>query len=186
MSRLAKKPIKIPAGVEIKIDGQFLIFKGKEGDLKIKLLEYLKTEIKNDEILFSATALHKQARANLGTIVSLVKNAILGVSQGFAKNLEIEGIGFRASMEGNNLILNVGFSHPVKIISPPKIKISVEKNSIKIFGADKALVGQITAQIKKIKPAEPYLGKGIRYRGEVIRRKAGKKAAGATGIGATT
>lgn len=185
MSRLAKKPIKIPSDVEVKLDGQFLIFKGKEGELKVKLLDYVKAEIKNDGIIFNSVAGHKQARANLGTIASLVKNAILGVTKGFTKNLEIEGIGFRASMEGNNLVLNVGFTHPVKIVSPPGIKISVEKNSINVYGADKTLVGQIAAQIKKVKPVEPYLGKGIRYRGEIVRRKAGKKAAGATGAAAT-
>lgn len=185
MSKIAKKPIKVPPGVEVTSDGRTLNIKGKEGALNLNVLEYVNVEIKDGTIIFTPTANHKQARANWGTMAALTKNALLGVGQGFKKNLEFEGIGFRASMEGATLILNIGFTHPVKISPPPGIKISVEKNVIKITGADKTLVGQIAAKIRKAKPPEPYLGKGVRYQGEVIKRKAGKKAAGATGIAAS-
>ena len=181
MSKIAKKPIKIPTGVEVKRDGNVLNIKGKEGVLSLGVLEFVNVEIKDGEMTFTSLAKHKQARANWGTMAALTKNALFGVDKGFAKNLEFEGIGFRASMEGVNLVLTVGFTHPVKITPSPGIKISVEKNVIKITGADKASVGQMAAKIRKVKPPEPYLGKGIRYQGEVIRRKAGKKAAGATG-----
>ena len=121
----------------------------------------------------------KQGKANWGTIFALIKNGIKGVSEGFAKNLELEGIGFKASIEGTNLLLNVGFTHPVKFTPPAGIKVVVEKGVIKISGVDKSLVGEVAAKIRKIYPPEPYKGKGIRYQGEVVRRKAGKKVAGA-------
>jgi large subunit ribosomal protein L6 len=184
MSKIAKKPITIPDGAEAKVDGRVLRIKGKEGELNLNVLEYVSIEVKEGHIIFTATANHKQARANWGTMAALTKNAFVGVTKGFIKNLEFEGIGFRASLEGVNLVLSVGFTHPVKIAPPAGIKFSIEKNVIKISGADKTAVGQVAAQIRKVKPPEPYLGKGIRYQGEVIQRKAGKKAAGATGAAA--
>lgn len=153
--------------------------KGKLGALQLKLLNFVTAEMKDKEIQLNITDNEKQARANWGTMGSLLQNAIKGVSEGFSKVLEIEGVGFRASMEGNNLVLNVGFSHPVKFSPPEGIKLVVEKNTISVSGIDKALVGETAAQIRRIKKPEPYKGKGIRYQGEVIRRKAGKKVAGA-------
>ncbi|MEE8131687.1 MAG: 50S ribosomal protein L6, partial [Candidatus Paceibacterota bacterium] len=141
---------------------------------------YIKIEIKDNQIFFTPQNTSKQARANWGTVRSLVQNAVLGVSEGFTKVLEIEGVGYRAETQGNDLVLNVDLSHPIKISPPEGIKISTEKNTIKVFGIDKALVGGIAAKIRSVKKPEPYKGKGIRYQGEVIRRKAGKKVAGTT------
>ena len=170
----------------MKVVEDALEFKGKEGSLRLPILPYVKVELKTEErgneILIYSKEDVKQARANWGTMAALTKNAIKGVAEGFSKNLEIEGIGFKASLEGNRLVLNVGFTHPVKFESPAGIKIVVEKNQIKIFGIDRFLVGETAANIRKIKKPEPYKGKGIRYQGEVVRRKQGKKVAG---VGAT-
>lgn len=173
----------IPQGVEVKNNDGVLEFSGKEGKLTLKTLPFTKVEIKDGSIIVGSEGVHKQARANWGTMASLIKNKIEGVLNGFSKILELEGIGFRVSMEGANIVLNVGFSHPVKYTPPAGVKVVVEKNSIKISGPDKALVGEVAAQIRRIWPPEPYQGKGIRYKGEVVRRKAGKKVAG-TGTGA--
>lgn len=184
MSKLAKKPIQIAEGVELKTSEGVLEFSGKEGKLAVKLPSFVSVALKDRQLFLKVTSQNKQSRANIGTAVALIKNAIVGVSQGFQKILELEGIGFRAAMEGGNLVLNVGFSHPVKYVVPAGIKIAVEKNTIKVNGIDKALVGQVAANVRKIWPPEPYQGKGIRYRGEVVRRKAGKRVAGAgAGIG---
>lgn len=178
MSKLAKKPVEIPQGTEVKLTDGVLEFSGKEGKLTVPVLPFINVEIKDGKITFGLQSGNKQGRANLGTMAALVKNAVQGVGGGFSKMLELEGIGFKASMEGQNLVLNVGFTHPVKYTSPAGIKISVEKGVIKIAGPSKALVGEVAAQIRKIWPPEPYKGKGIRYQGEVVRRKAGKKVAG--------
>ncbi len=184
MSKIGKKPVSIPSGVEVKIIDKKLEVKGKEGSLVLPILPYVKGEIKTgtkgNELVFSTDSVTKQARANWGTMASLAKNAIQGVNQGFSKILEIEGIGFKAVMQGDVLVLSVGFTHPVKINIPTGIKIAVEKNIIKISGFDKALVGEAAANIRKVKKPEPYKGKGIRYKGEIVRRKAGKKVAGTT------
>ncbi|MEK7115039.1 MAG: 50S ribosomal protein L6 [Patescibacteria group bacterium] len=186
MSKIGRKPVVISNGVEVKIIDKKLEFKGKEGSLTLPLLPYIKAEIKpgtgGNELIFSKENDVKQARANWGTMASLAKNAIQGVSQGFSKTLEIEGIGFKASVQGNTLALNVGFTHQIKMDAPAGIKIVVEKNTIKISGFDKALVGEVAANIRKVKKPEPYKGKGIRYQGEVVRRKAGKKVAGTTAV----
>lgn len=185
MSKIAKKPIIIPEGVEVVPKDSYFEVKGKGGTLQVIRLPFVSAEIKDKQILLKATALHKQGRANWGTQASLIKNAIQGVQEGFTKILELEGIGFRAALEGNKLVLTVGYTNPIKFESPAGIKITLEKNQIKIFGADKAVVGRVAAQIRKFKEPEPYKGTGIRYKGEIIRRKAGKKAAGATGAGAS-
>ncbi|KKU85307.1 MAG: 50S ribosomal protein L6 [Parcubacteria group bacterium GW2011_GWA2_47_8b] len=178
MSKLAKKPLVIPQGVEAKINGPVLEFSGKEGKLSVPILPYVSAEITDGKLSFKTNQDVRQGRLNIGTNVSLAKNAVQGVSAGFVKVLELEGIGFKAVMDGANLVLTVGFTHPVKYNAPAGIKISIEKNAIKISGIDKALVGEAAAKIRKIRPPEPYKGKGIHYRGEVIRRKAGKKVAG--------
>ncbi len=179
MSKLAKKPILVPQGVEVKLTDGVLDFSGKEGKLTLKVLPFIGVDVKDGEIRVSLAQVTKQGRANWGTMASLVKNAVQGVSDGFSKVLEMEGIGYKASMQGADLILNVGLSHPVKFTSPATIKMVLEKNMIKISGPDKFLVGETAAKIRKIAPPEPYKGKGIRYQGEVVRRKAGKKVAGA-------
>lgn len=180
MSKIGKKPIIIPEGVSATITGGAIEVKGKNGSLTVALLPQIAPEIKDGILTFSTTSASKQARANFGTMRALTANAVTGVTEGFLKILEIEGVGFRAMMEGDTLVLNIGFSHPVKFPTPEGVKIAVEKNAIKISGADKNMVGKVAATIRKFKKPEPYKGKGIRYQGEVIRRKEGKKAAGAT------
>ncbi|KKQ23321.1 50S ribosomal protein L6 [Candidatus Wolfebacteria bacterium RIFCSPLOWO2_01_FULL_38_11] len=180
MSKIGKQPIIVPEAVSVKEENGSLEFKGKNGTLKLKVLPHIKFNLDGGNLLFSAEDDSKQARANWGTMRALAKNAVTGLTEGFFKILEIEGVGYRASMEGKNLVLNVGFSHPVKIVPPEEILISVEKNAIKISGIDKSLVGKIADKIRATKKPEPYKGKGIRYQGEYIRRKEGKKAAGAT------
>lgn len=178
MSKIGKKPIVIPDNVEVKINNGFLELKGAVGILNLKILPHINVKIENKIISFVPDNNSKQARANWGTIRSLTFNAVVGLTQGFNKVLEIEGVGFKVNMEGNILVLNIGYSHPVKFIPPENIKISTEKNTIKISGIDKFLVGETAAKIRALKKPEPYKGKGIKYRGEIIRRKAGKKVAG--------
>lgn len=179
MSKLGKKPIKVPQGVEVEEKEGFFYCKGPKGELRVQILPFLKVQIKEGEVIISPSSLEKQAKANWGTMAALIRNALEGVVKGYTKSLIVEGVGYRASKEGDNLVLHVGFSHPVKFKPPAGIEINVDKNTIKVGGIDKALVGQVAAQIRKIKKPEPYKGKGIRYEGEVIRRKQGKKAVGA-------
>ena len=185
MSKVGKKPIEIPQGVAVKVnDGNSIEFKGKDGTITLPVLPYTKIELKDNQIFVTSKGDESQSRANWGTMRALAQNAVSGVNGGFVKELEIQGVGYRVAMEGNNLVLSVGFSHPVKFQTPEGIKISIEKNFIKVFGINKNLVGQVAAKIRSIKKPEPYKGKGIRYRGEVVKLKAGKKVAGATGTAA--
>lgn len=187
MSRIGKQPIKIPEKVEVKIDGQFIIVKGARGELRQELLGGIKAEIQNNEIAFSPISLEKlsglnrkKVLANWGTIRMLIFNMIKGVTEGFEKKLELQGIGYRAALEGKKMILGLGFSHPVEIQVPEGIEFKIEKNIITVSGINKQLVGQTAAEIRAKKKPEPYKGKGIRYLGEVVRRKAGKKAVATT------
>lgn len=179
MSKIGKKPIIIPEDIDVKINGEFLHLKGKKGESSLKILSGVKIDIHDKIITMSIADESKQSKANWGTMRALANNAIEGIKNGFEKVLEIDGVGYRAVMEGGNLSLNIGFSHPVKVIPREGIKISVEKNMIKISGIDKFLVGQMAAEIRALKKSEPYKGKGIKYQGEIIRRKEGKKAAAA-------
>jgi large subunit ribosomal protein L6 len=180
MSRLGKNPIEILDGVEIKLEDKRLNFKGPKGVLELPVLEYVKVELKEKELLLSTTKESKQARSNWGTMAALIKNTILGVKEGYEKTLQIVGVGYRGSMEGTSLVLNVGFSHQVKYPAPEGIALSIDKNNIvKVEGIDKYLVGEVAAKIRRIKKPEPYKGKGIRYTDEVVRRKVGKKAVSA-------
>jgi len=181
MSRLSRKPTEIPDGVEVKLEDELLEFKGKKGELALKVLPYIKADLKDSQLSFSITDDNRQAKANIGTVAALARNAIVGVDEGFVKDLRLEGVGYKVALEGKDLVLNVGFSHSVKFKVPEGVVASVDKNAIKIEGVDKALVGEVAACIRKIKKPEPYKGKGIRYKDEVVRRKAGKKAAGTTG-----
>lgn len=176
MSKIGKKPILIPEGVETKIEGSTIFVKGPKGELKKQIPSEIKVEIQGNKILVSPSLETKKTKALWGTIRQIIFNMIEGVTKGFEKKLEIEGLGYKAYLEGEDLILEVGYSHPIKIKKIEGIKFSVEKNIISVSGIDKEIVGQIAANIKKTKPAEPYKGKGIKYLGEIIRRKAGKKA----------
>jgi large subunit ribosomal protein L6 len=175
MSKIGKKPITIPDSVEAKLDAGILEFKKGEKTVNLKVLPYIKAELSGKSLSFSPENTSKQARANWGTIRSLANNAVAGLSDGFSKILEIEGVGYRAVMEGETLVLNIGLSHPVKFAAPEGVKIEVNKNAITVSGIGKAAVGQAAAKIRAFKKVEPYKGKGIKYKGETVRRKAGKK-----------
>jgi large subunit ribosomal protein L6 len=178
MSRIGKKPILIPAGVEININGRDVSVKGPKGELNIKIEPEVLIKKEADKIIASVDKETKRAKSLWGLTRTLIQNMVDGVAKGHEKKLEIQGVGYRASLEGEDLVLLLGFSHPVKIKKPENINFTVEKNIITVSGADKELVGQITAKIRKIKKPEPYKGKGIRYVGEIVRRKVGKKAVG--------
>ena len=181
MSRLGKKPILIPVGVEIKIDGQKVIVKGPKGELSFNIPAEISLEIKEQKIFLSTSSSDRKVRACWGTARMIISNMIKGVVDGYEKKLEIEGVGYRAKVENENLVLEVGFSHPVQIDKVEGIKFLVEKNIITVSGIDKGLVGLLAAKIKKVRPPDPYKGKGIRYFGEVIKKKPGKKVVSTTG-----
>jgi len=178
MSRIGKKPVVLPEGVTVEMGERELRVRGKNAELGVPLLPGIKVEIRDNQLIFTPTRNTKQTLSNWGTMRSLTQNAVLGASQNFSKTLIIEGVGYRANLEGDNLILNLGYSHPIKFPIPPGIKIVVEKNTIVVAGADKQKVGQAAAKIRSYRKPEPYKGKGIRYSDEVVRRKAGKKATG--------
>ncbi|PIR88701.1 MAG: 50S ribosomal protein L6 [Candidatus Harrisonbacteria bacterium CG10_big_fil_rev_8_21_14_0_10_44_23] len=175
MSKIGKKPIVIPEGVEVKQDSQSLHIKGKKGEQIVVILPYVDVEIKDNEIHCSIKKAHKQARSNWGTCASLIENAVQGVNEGYEKGLEVEGVGFRVAMQGRDLQLNIGFSHPVKYVPPEGVEIRVEDNKMFVSGVSKQAVGHAAAEIRALKKPEPYKGKGIHYIGEQVRRKAGKK-----------
>lgn len=180
MSRLAKKPISVLEGVSITQAGESWIFKGPKGELKKTPSPYVTVERSEGGFVLSLKAgAPKNAYAMLGTAYAIFKNCISGVKDGFEKKLEIEGIGYKAQLDGKDLLLSLGFTHPVRIEAPEGTSFKVEKNSITVSGADKEMVGIVAARIRGKKPPEPYKGKGIRYAGEIIRRKAGKKAVAA-------
>ena len=175
MSRIGKKPIEIPKGVEVKIEGDLVKIKGPRGELSQKIRPEIKIEINKGKIFVSPRIETKKTKAFWGLTRTLLANNIKGVVEGYEKKLQIEGLGYKAEIEGENLILRVGFSHLVKFEPPQEIKLVVDKNIITVSGASKELVGQVAAKIRKIRPPEPYKGKGIRYLGEVVKIKPGKK-----------
>lgn len=177
MSRIGKQPINLPAGVEAKIDGGQISVKGPKGQLSEKLHPLVKVEKKDEQLLVTVMNQEdKKQRSLWGLFQRLISNLVIGVTKGFSKQLEVNGIGYKAAVLGGNLVLNLGYSHPIEFKIPKDLEIKVEKNIITIFGADKQLVGQIAAEIRALRKPEPYKGKGIKYVGEVIRRKAGKTA----------
>lgn len=178
MSRLAKKSIILPKDVSFSLDNGNAVFHGPKGDTKVFVHENIVITKNGDEFRVASKKFQKNTKALLGTTYSLLKHAIEGAEKGFEKKLEIEGIGYKAQVEGDTISLFLGFTHPIKIKAPKGIAIKVEKNILTITGADKEIVGQFTASIRSQKPPEPYKGKGIHYLGEIIRRKAGKKAVG--------
>jgi|SRR3989344_2053383 len=179
MSRLAKKPVIVPQGVAVEFKNGVISARGPKGELSRNVPAGITFEISAGEVFVRPTAGEKEVSAFLGTFFRHLKNMVEGVSQGFEKKLEIEGIGYRAEVKGKDLVLNLGFSHQVTVPAGEGITFSVEKNVIKISGIDKEAVGNTAAKIRDKKKPEPYKGKGIRYAGEVVRRKAGKKVAAA-------
>lgn len=185
MSRIGKQPIQIPEGVTVEIkDGQVKV-RGPKGELNQEVRSEIKVEIKKDQVLVSRRTEDKLGRSLHGLTRTLIANMIKGVTDGWSKILKLVGTGYRAKLEGENLILSLGFSHPVEIKPVEGIKFEVKGNdTIIVMGIDKALVGQVAAGIRKKRPPEPYKGKGIRYEDEKVRRKPGKAAQiGATGFG---
>lgn len=177
MSLIGKKPISIPDNVEVKMNDGILSVKGPLGELKRLFKNEIAISLSEKEIILKPAKKDKNISALWGTYASHIRNMLAGVTKGFEKKLIIEGIGYKVQLEGQKLILGLGFSHPVKVDIPNTLKVSVEKNNIKIFGIDKEEVGSFSAKIRSLKKPEPYKGKGIRYENEVIRRKTGKKAA---------
>ncbi len=177
MSRLGKLPIELPAGTQAKLEKGFIIIKGPKGELKTEMHEIIKIEITDKEIKLSIDdQTVGKNKALWGLFRSLVKNMVVGVNETFTKKLEINGVGYKAAVSGSKLTLNVGYSHPVIYELPAGINAEVQANIIVINGIDKQLVGEVSAQIRKIRKPEPYKGKGIKYSDEILRRKAGKTA----------
>jgi len=185
MSKVGRRPIRIPPNVQVTIDSnngrEQLRVKGPKGELSLNIdVNFVATfKDQNLTIVPKSKELNGKIKTLWGLQRALLNNMVQGVSVGFEKKLEVEGIGYRAHLQGDKLILNVGYSHPVEIVIPKGVEVKVEKNILSISGIDKYLVGQFAAKIRAIKPPEPYKGKGIKYQGEIIRRKAGKKAVSA-------
>ncbi len=175
MSRIGKKPIEIPSGVDITIDGQTVTAKGPLGTETVEVRPEIAVKVEDNHIILSKVGTTRETDALYGLSRTLVANAVHGVKEGFEKKLEIQGVGYRANMEGKNLNLALGYSHPVIVEPPVGITITVEANTkISVKGSNKQTVGDVAAFIRSKRPPEVYKGKGIRYEGEYIRRKAGK------------
>jgi large subunit ribosomal protein L6 len=174
MSRVGKEPITLPKGVEASVANGVLTIKGAKETKTLDTLDRVNIEISDGKIVFRLKGETKQDRAFWGTYRALANNIVIGLSQGFEKKLEINGVGYRAAVNGNKLEMALGYSHPVIFEIPKGIEISVDKNVISIKGTDKQQVGQVAAVIREFRPPEPYKGKGIKYVDETIRRKAGK------------
>lgn len=177
MSRIGKQPIAIPSGVTVDIKDGLVTVAGPKGTLSRTIVPEIKIVMEDGKIVLSCAAATRKTPALWGLMRSLVANMVHGVSSGFEKKLEFEGIGYRAAMEGATLVMQLGFSHPIRFDPPQGITLKVERNTITVSGADKETVGLAAASIRDYKKPEPYKGKGIRYQGEVIRRKVGKKGA---------
>ena len=177
MSRIGKQPIPVPSGVEVKIDGSTLTVKGPKGELSQTFTDILTITLEDGVLLVTRPDESRTARSLHGLTRTLVSNMVTGVSEGFHKNLEIVGVGYRAAMKGSDIELQLGFSHPVVVIAEPGITLEVPApTKITVRGIDKQRVGQVAADIRKWRKPEPYKGKGVRYEGEHVRRKLGKAA----------
>ena len=178
MSRIGRAPIVLPAGVEVKVDGQHVTVKGPKGELSMNAAPSIKVEVSEGVVHVSRPDDAKENRSLHGLTRSLVHNMVIGVSEGFKKTLEVNGVGYRAAKEGKNLVLNIGYSHQVIVPETEDIQIEVPgPNQIVIKGMDKQKVGQFAAEVRGKRPPEPYKGKGIKYDYEVVRRKEGKTGA---------
>ena len=176
MSRVGKYPVEIPQGVQVAIAGRLLTAKGQLGELKLELTEHVETSVEGGMVVVKPHGGEQRARVMWGTTRALIANMVKGVSTGYVKSMEITGTGFRAAVQGKNLELSLGFSHPVVYPVPEGIKITCDRPTvIRVEGVDKRLVGQVAAEIRGFRPPEPYKGKGVRYTTEQVRRKEGKK-----------
>jgi large subunit ribosomal protein L6 len=176
VSRVGKYPVAVPSGVTVAIAGRVLSAKGKLGELKLDLSDEIDAALENNEVVVKPRSDSKRARTMWGTTRALVNNMVKGVSQGFTRKLEINGVGYRAAVQGKDLVLQLGYSHEIKYPIPPGITIAAEKPTLlAITGADRQRVGQVAADIRGFRGPEPYKGKGVKYEDETIRRKEGKK-----------
>jgi large subunit ribosomal protein L6 len=176
MSRVGKYPVPLPQGVQVTLEGRTLVAKGKLGELKLPLTDDVEVEVANNQVAVKPRRDDRRSRTMWGTTRSLVNGMVTGVSTGFAKNMEINGTGYRAAVQGKDLVLNLGYSHEVRYPIPEGIKITCERpTAVRVEGADKQRVGQVAAEIRGFRGPEPYKGKGIKYEGEQILRKEGKK-----------
>lgn len=177
MSRIGKYPVVIPAGVTVEINENVVTVKGKLGELSCSFdANHVSTKVEDGKVVVSPLSDNRTARSLWGTTRANINTLVKGVNEGFYKNLELVGVGYKARMEGTKLVLSLGFSHDVNFPAPEGIKISCESpTQIKVFGVDKQLVGQVAAQIRKYRKPEPYKGKGVKLEGEYVRRKEGKK-----------
>jgi large subunit ribosomal protein L6 len=184
MSRIGRLPIPVPSGVSVDVAADNLVtVKGPKGELRVPIARELSLSQEDGTLVVERPNNLRRARSQHGLARTLINNSVVGVTQGHSKTLEIIGVGYRAQMEGKNLLLNMGYSHPVRVEAVPGISFELAADEktrvqqIKVNGIDKALVGQVAADIRKVRKPEPYKGKGIRYQGEVVRLKAGKRAA---------
>lgn len=176
MSRIGSEKIIIPTGVDVSFDGRTLNVKGPKGELNRIVRDEISVNIEGGEIIVTPVTKTKIAQSLWGTYASHAKNMVLGVTEGYTKVLEVHGVGYRVEMNGNKLVLKVGFSHPVEKDVPQGLEVSVKDNIITIHGFDKEAVGEFAAKVRAVRKPEPYKGKGVRYQGEEVRRKQGKKS----------
>ena len=181
MSRIGKKPVVVPSGITVSVNGQTVQAKGPKGELSRTFHPEMLLALENGQLTVNRPSDDKRHKALHGLTRSLVQNMVDGVAKGYSKTLEIQGVGYKAEVRPPGIRLTVGFSHPVDFKAPAGIKLTVDNNVlVKVEGPDKELVGQVASEIRKVRPPEPYKGKGIRYQGEQVRRKAGKTGAKAT------
>ena len=177
MSRIGKLPVSIPSGVDINLQDGEIVVKGKLGQLSQQVPDGISVAIEDNQVTVTRSSDSKNHRSLHGLIRSLIANMVMGVSDGFTKTMELNGVGYRAQVQGKKLVMSLGFSHPVEIEAPEGITFEVENNTtLHVKGHDKQQVGQVSANIRKLRKPEPYKGKGIKYIDEIIRRKAGKAA----------
>lgn len=177
MSRIGKLPVQIPSGVTITVDGDVIKVTGPKGSLEEVKLPHVDVAIEGETLLVNRKSDEKIARAQHGLMRALINNMVVGVTQGFEKKLEVNGVGFKVALQGNKLVLNLGFSHPIEFTAPEGVTLAVDKMNISISGINKQQVGQVAADIRAFKKPEPYKGKGIKYSDEYVLRKAGKTGA---------
>jgi large subunit ribosomal protein L6 len=177
MSRIGRQPVTIPQGVTVTVQGRKVLAKGPKGELTWECVPYVQVAVKEGRVELSCERTDKQGKAVFGTTRSLVANMVQGVKEGYSKTLEIQGVGFRAAIQGQKLVLTLGYSHPIEYAVPAGITVKVADNNVIVSGADKHLVGDVSARLRSFYPPEPYKGKGVRLKGEYVRRKVGKTVA---------
>jgi large subunit ribosomal protein L6 len=178
MSRLGKKPVAVPAGVTASVQGTTVTLKGPKGESKLAVKAPVTVTFENNQLVVACPSVLKADKAMFGTVRSLLAGMVIGVTQGYAKDLEIQGVGFRSALQGKKLTMSLGYSHPIEFEVPEGITLKVtDGTQINVAGINKQQVGEVAAHLRSFYPAEPYKGKGIRYKGEHVRRKAGKTVA---------